>query len=159
MAKRFLVPHWHASTAGMGALTRTAIGIRRKRKERQRKARRQKGKESEGDYSKYINMLASLRAHAKQSRGNNIDLTFGPWIAAVASLLRDDACYYLELKTYFNIRFVKETQGNYSKYINMLASLRAYATRHGKALGVAREQSRGGAKNFAIRLASNDINL
>ena len=37
----------------------------------------------------------------------------------------------------------KETKGNYSKYINMLASLRAYATRHGKALGVAREQSRG----------------
>jgi len=42
MAKRFLVPHWHASTAGMGALTRTAIGIRRKkRNERQRKERKQ----------------------------------------------------------------------------------------------------------------------
>ena len=42
MAKRFLVPHWHASIAGMGALTRTAIGIRRKRNERQRKAKKSK---------------------------------------------------------------------------------------------------------------------
>ena len=95
MAKRFLVPHWHASTARMGALTRTAIGIRRKRKETKDRER-QEGKENEG---------------------------------------------------------------NYSKYINVLASLRAYATRHGKALGVAREQSRGSARNFAIRLASNDIKL
>jgi hypothetical protein len=50
MAKRFLVPHWHASTAGMGALIRTAIGIINKRngmkdreskkgKQRQRKAK------------------------------------------------------------------------------------------------------------------------
>ena len=62
---------------------------------------RQEDKENEDNYSKYISMLASLRAYAKQSRGNTIDLTLGSWIAAVASLLRDDACYYLELKTYF----------------------------------------------------------
>ena len=69
MAKRFLVPHKHASTAGMGALTRTAIGIRRKWKETKDRESKE-GKENKGNYSKYINMLASLRAYAKQSRSN-----------------------------------------------------------------------------------------
>ena len=47
--KKISRAHWHASTARMGALTRMAIGIRRKRNERQRKQERQrkakKGKE------------------------------------------------------------------------------------------------------------------
>jgi hypothetical protein len=47
-------------------------------------------KRNENNYLKYINNLASLRAHAKQSRGSKQELAFGPWIAAVASLLRED---------------------------------------------------------------------
>ena len=61
--KKISRAHWHASTAGMGALIRTAIGIINKRngtKDRER----QEDKENEGNYSKYIKMLVSLRAHA-----------------------------------------------------------------------------------------------
>ena len=91
--------------------------VQKKRKtEKGKKARKtkeaKKTQKSEGNYSKYINIWASLRAHAtrhgeavsvarEQSRGNRTDLTLGSWIATVASLLRDDACYYLEIKPYF----------------------------------------------------------
>ena len=46
MEKRFLVPHWHASTARMGALTRTAIGIRRKRKETEKTEKGKKARKA-----------------------------------------------------------------------------------------------------------------
>ena len=68
MAKRFLVPHRHASTAGMGALTRTAIGIRRKRKERQRKQERQRKANDNNEKVEYDEFTRKIGSYLVTSK-------------------------------------------------------------------------------------------